>query len=202
MDGSGIRVERLNKPDSFIFDQIKSHIPYSPTSCTENTQKSASMELLLSQQRAKHGIDMYDNITMQNRSELDSLIAHGTSYDEAVLMMFDNYTTHFDEEEPEVETQTEQPFSGLKSQSMDAYCPNRPFKATRALSDSPRGNRLRSKTAAGQQDCVDNYNQISKSSSRDLDEEERDNRERCSRPVSLSRRNPFAQGRTAVISRP
>lgn len=192
MDGSGLRVEKQNdKFDSFIFnDQIKSYTPYSPTS---NIQKSASIELLLSQQRARHGMDMYDIITMQSRSELDSLMSQGSSYDEAVLIIFDNYTSHFEPPSKSPPDQEKQHKTfGLKSQSMDAYHQSsRPFTVLRTVSESPRRvGRNRSTSNAVETDIT-----TTSPSLWELCEEERDARERSSRPVSLSRRNPFAQGR-------
>jgi hypothetical protein len=192
----GIRVERQNdKFESFIFnEQIKSHIPYSPTSCVEHTQKSASMELLLSQQRARHGMDMYDIITMQSRSDLDLLMSQGSSYDEAVLIIFDNYTSHFEPPpaKPQQDQENQHKTFGLKSQSMDAYHQSsRPFTVLRTVSESPRRvGRNRSTSNAVETDIT-----TTSPSLWELCEEERDARERSSRPVSLSRRNPFAQGR-------
>jgi hypothetical protein len=171
---------------------------------------ASSVELLLSLQIAKYGLSMHDIITPARGAEMKTLMQLGNSYDEAALILFQEYVSSLlslnpeDSRERTLTADSLQAVSGSSGGLPASFSPLRPGPVARATSDdglSPTMKEKKKVSPVGRSGLLRPQSMHSMSLTGTMQpinigsaEEGR------SRP--LSKRNPFAQPNSSGGSRP
>eukprot|EP01034_Spumella_vulgaris_P033130 gene33130-40882_t len=95
--------------------------------------------MLLSLQKAKHGISMYDIITPASLRRINSLMkSQGMTYDEAAMILFDKFTSNFQQsvhhsQDEDEDDEMRPTISDLKCHSHDSFTAQQQQQVQQAL---------------------------------------------------------------------